>query len=277
MSNYFIIDKRERPGSKRQSSLLSYYGTKVVDEFEETTWKVKDEYEKYVKFANLDCGDIGFYLDGSPKVLIERKDIKDLASCINSKSYKEQKMRMQKYQIDNPDIKLIYLIEDFHLSSISDLKSIVNPMAPKNVHINKQTILSAIVSTMLRDGFFVHLSENNESTVAFIERIFEKLPTYKTTSTSSNEGKIEYLKNIDIHKNKNIDTSSWFLMALSQIPGVSIDKAKPIQERYKNMTTLMEEYSKCQENKRELMLTCIPKIGKVLSKRIYEYVFGINF
>lgn len=277
MSNYVIIDKRERPGSKRQTSLLSYYGTKIIDEYEETTWTVKEQYHNKIKFANLECGDICFYLDGNPTVLIERKDVKDLASCINSKSYKEQKMRMQKYQLDNPSLKLIYLIEDFHLSSLSELQQVVNPMAPKNVHITKQTILSVVVSTMLRDGFFVHLSESHESTVAFIERIYEKLPTYKSNSkATSDDGKHEYLKQIDTHKNKNIDSNSWFLFALSQIPGVSIDKAKPIQERYKNMTALVNEYGKCEEKKREVMLTSIPKIGKVLSKRIYEYVCGVT-
>lgn len=276
-NNYIIIDKRERPGSKRQTSLLSYYGTKIIDEYEETTWTVKKEHETKIKFANLDCGDICFYLNGTPSVLIERKDVKDLASCINSKSYKEQKMRMQKYQLENPQLRLIYLIEDFHLASIDELNQIVNPMAPKNVHITKQTILSVVVSTMLRDGFFVHLSENNESTVAFIERIYEKLPTYKSnTNLTAADGKHEYLKQIDTHKNKNVDVDSWFLFALSQIPGVSLDKAKPIQEKYINMTMLINEYSKCPQNKRESMLTCIPKIGKVLSKRIYEYVCGIK-
>ena len=276
-NNYVIIDKRERPGSKRQTSLLSHYGTKVVDEYEETIWTVKPEHDKKIKFANLDCGDICFYLNGNPSVLIERKDVKDLASCINSKSYKEQKMRMQKYQLENPELRLIYLIEDFHLASITELNHVVNPMAPKNVQITKQTILSVVVSTMLRDGFFVHLSENNESTVAFIERIYEKLPTYKTIGKlTSDDGKHEYLKQIDTHKNKNVDVDSWFLFALSQIPGVSLDKAKPIQEKYTNMTTLINEFSKCPSNKRENMLTCIPKIGKVLSKRIYQYVCGIN-
>lgn len=275
MSNYIIIDKRERPGLKKQTSLLSYYGNRVVDEYEETIWTVKEEHGGKIKFANLDCGDICFYLNSQPVVLIERKDIRDLAGCINSKSYKEQKMRMQKYQLENPGLKLIYLVEDFHLTSIADLQSIVNPRAPENVHITKQTILSAIVSTMLRDGFFVHLSENNEATVAFIERIYEKLPTYKVTSkTSAADGKIEYLKQVDIHKNKNVDVDSWFMIALSQIPGVSIDKAKPIQEKYKNVTGLINEYQRCPQNKREIMLTCIPKVGKVLSKRIYEYICG---
>jgi ERCC4-type nuclease len=273
IDNYIIIDKRERPGSKKQVSLLTHYGTNVDNE-----WTVKRENENKIQFANLECGDVCFVLQGKPAVLLERKDIKDLAGCINSKSYKEQKMRMQKYQIENPQLKLIYLIEDFHLSSLEALSDIVNPMAPKNVHITKQTILSAIVSTMLRDGFFVHLSENHESTVAFIDRVYEKLPTYKifNIAGAASDGKTEYLKQIDTHKSKNVDVDSWFLCALSQIPGVSIDKAKQIQEQYHNMTNLITEFQKCSENKRANMLTNVPKIGKTLSKRIYEYVCCVS-
>ena len=96
MSFYFIIDKRERPGSKRQTSLLSHYGVQTIDdENQENQWTVKPEYENRVKFSNLDCGDICFYVEDQPIVLIERKDVKDLAGCINTKSYKEQKTRMR--------------------------------------------------------------------------------------------------------------------------------------------------------------------------------------
>ena len=111
-------------------------------------------------------------------------------------------------------------------------------MAPRSQHIDKQTILSAIVSTMIRDGFNTHLSGSLEGTIAFIERLYVKIPTFPKTELTSEEGKHEYLKQINITKSKNIDSNAWFLFALSQIPGVSIDKAKmsadPVFEKPRN-------------------------------------------
>lgn len=280
MSFYFIIDKRERPGSKRQTSLLSHYGNHIYDdEFQETTWTIKPEYENKIRFENLDCGDICFYMEGKPILLIERKDVKDLAGCINTKSYKEQKMRMKKYQSENPQLKLVYLIEDFHVVKLEDLKTIVNPMAPKTQHIDKQTILSAIISTMIRDGFYTHITESLEGTIAFIDRLCVKLPTYPTVHSAvkltSEEGKHEYLKQINVSKSKNVDCDAWFLFALSQVPGVSIDKAKVIKEKYSSMPILIGELNKCSTEKdKKLMLSVISGIGKVLSERIYNYIMG---
>lgn len=272
MSFYFVVDKRERPGVKRQTSLLSHFGINGSE-----GWQVKPEFIGKVKFDNLDCGDVLFYMSDKPILLIERKDIKDLAGCINSKSYKEQKFRMQKFKQDNPQLKLVYLIEDFNLSGLGDLKTIVNPAAPASQHIDKQTVLSALVSTMFRDGFFVHTTSNLEGTIAFIERLNVKLPTYPKQALTSEEGKHEYLKQIDLHKQKNIDGSAWFLCALSQIPGVSMDKAKGIADKYKNMPTLIDAYNKVSEQKKkEQLLSEVPKIGKILSKRVYEYVMGVT-
>ena len=268
---YFVIDKRERPGSKRQTSLLSYFGVKQYDEAtQQNVWIVKPEFAKRVRFSNLDCGDVCFYINDQPRILIERKDVKDLAGCINSKSYKEQKFRMQKYKSETPQLELVYLIEDFQVSSLSDLSTIVNPAAPKTVHINKQTILSSVVSSMFRDGFFVHTTVNLEGTIAFIERIYVKLPTYPNKVLTSDEGKSEYLKQIDVSKSKNIDSKSWFLLSLSQIPGVSLDKAKSIAEKYGSFPALITAYEQCE--KKEQMLSSIPKIGKVLSQRVCEYL-----
>ena len=267
---FFIIDKRERPGSKRQTSLISHYGCRD----EKSEWKVKEEHINKVKFENLDCGDVCFYIYGKPIILIERKDVKDLAGCINSKSYKEQKFRMQKYKSENPQLKLVYLVEDFSVNNLDDLKSIVNPAAPKKTHVSKQTILSSIVSTMFRDDFFVHTTNNIEGTIAFIDRIYNKLPGYPKKALTADEGKHEYLKQIDVGKSKNIDPNSWYLLALSQIPGVSLDKAKGIQDKYHTFPILLNAY-KSEKNK-EKMLTNVPKVGKVLSTRIYKYFHGLE-
>jgi ERCC4-type nuclease len=243
------IDKRERPGSNQKLSLLSHYGQRG-DNDNQNGWTPKKEYKSYVRFDTLDCGDVCFFKDDQPVILIERKDIKDLASCIQNKSYKEQKTRMLKFKSNHPSLKLIYLIEDFTLEKMSDLKAVVNPRAPKSVQKNKQIILSAIVSTMLRDDFYVMITQGTEGSIAFLDRIYKKYPTYPSaggaggaggaTVRSEEDGKLEYLKQIHTKKHKNITPDAWFLYALAQIPNVSVDKAKVIQDVYKTMPNLLK-------------------------------------
>ena len=91
-------------------------------------------------------------------------------------------------------------------------------------------------------------------------------------SLNSDEGKHEYLKQINVSKSKNIDSKAWFLLSLSQIPGVSLDKAKSIQQKYETLPILLEAFK--NESKKEKMLSDIPKVGKVLASRIYEYIYG---
>jgi ERCC4-type nuclease len=274
-----VIDKRERPGVNQKLSLLSYYGDyRQHDDNDNNSWKPKKEFESYVRFDTLDCGDVCFFKDDQPVILIERKDIKDLASCIQSKSYKEQKTRMLKFKSNHPNLKLIYLIEAFPLEKLSDLKTVVNPRAPKSVQKNKQIILSAIVSTMLRDDFYVMITQGTEGSIAFLDRIYKKYPTYPAAAAggvTEEDGKLEYLKQIHIKKHKNITPNAWFLYALSQIPNVSVDKAKSIQDVYKTMPNLLKAYNELTSEKEKAALLCsIDGIGKVLSNRIYQYLHG---
>jgi ERCC4-type nuclease len=170
--------------------------------------------------------------------------------------------------------------------------------------------MSAIVSTMLRDNFFVMTTQGFDGTVAFIERVYEKWPDYRsdltkrfnstsvtaetlhkteavTSATTETEMVIEeppvstvcveYLKNVKVSKKENIDPPSWYLMALAQIPGVSIDKATQIQKVYPNFNTLIESYKVLPNTKdREKLLQDIicgtRKLGPVCSKRVYEFV-----
>lgn len=272
MSFKITIDKRERPGKCRSLSLLSHYGEKHGDD----DWTVKPIFSKYITFENLDCGDICFFKDDKPVILIERKDIKDLASCIKNKSYKEQKTRMLKFQSQNLGLKLVYLIENYSISTLSELDHVVNPEAPISQKITKKVIMSTIVSTLFRDGFLVMITQGIEGTIAFLDRIYAKYPTYKLDSNvnlSAEDGKHEYLKQIKIKKQKNIDSNAWFLFALAQIPTVSVDKAKVIQQHYKSMPMLIDKFREQNSDKdRERLLTSIPGIGKVLAKRVYEYV-----
>jgi len=170
---YFVIDSRE-------AKLLEVFGEKHSDGL----WTVKKQYQTYVKFGQLPAGDVCFYFEESPKpprpvVLIERKEVRDLSSCIDSGSYREQKMRMLKFQEENPGLQLIYLVENFSVATKQDLDTIVNKSAPPKSRKTIKVLMSAIVSTMLRDNFFVMTTQGFDGTVAFIERIYDKWPDYR--------------------------------------------------------------------------------------------------
>lgn len=277
MNNFYIvIDTRE-------NKLLQWFGEKIND----GKWVPKKKYEKYVKFEQLPCGDICFF-DGAgdansvPVVLIERKEVKDLSGCIYNKSYKEQKLRMLKYQSEHPTVQLVYLIENFSIATSADLKKIVNPGAPPNQKKSRQVLLSAIVSTMLRDNFFTHTTQGFEGTVAFIERIYEKWPDYRSqlAKRTHNGGETEYLKNIKVQKKQNLGPQQWYITALAQIQGVSIDKATSIAKIYPNFKSLLDTYEELKtEKERNNLLKDIEtgkaggrKLGPVCSKRVYQFV-----
>jgi ERCC4-type nuclease len=270
MSFHFVIDIRE-------AKLLDVYGSK-----QDGILTVKPEYQKYVKFGKLDAGDVCFYdSNGLPVVLIERKEVCDLSSCIDSGSYTEQKMRMLKYKEENPSVKLVYLIEKFTLTN--NLTHIVNPNAPTKQLKTIEVLLSAIVSTMLRDNFFTMTTQSFEGTVAFIERIYKKWPSYKLNSDVKTEtdGTKEYLKNIKVSKKDNLTPSNWFVRSLSHIPGVSVDKASAIQLVYPTFTNLIDQYKimtdeKSRENMLKDTICGTRKLGPVCSKRIYNYVCSSN-
>jgi len=80
-------------------------------------------------------------------------------------------------------------------------------------------------------------------------------------------------------KRDNITPDIWFVNSLSIIPGVTEYTAIPIVTKYKNVLTLIREYSQSEEP--ENMLKDIKtlkgrKIGSVVSKRIYEYYMCNN-
>ena len=276
---YFVVDTRE-------NKLLQWYGEKV-----DGKWQPKKKYAKHVKFEQLECGDVCFFDNSGdsespakPVVLIERKEIKDLSGCIYNKSYKEQKLRMLKYQVNHPSVQLVYLVENFSIATMSDLKKVANPCAPPNQRKNQQVLLSAIVSTMLRDNFFTMTTQGFEGTVAFIERVYAKWPDYRLhlekRQTASGEGNVnaEYLKNVKVQKKQNLGPEQWFITALAQIQGVSVDKAKAISEQYSDFKSLIDAYEALDTEKdREKMLKDVQcgsrKLGPVCAKRVYHFLF----
>ena len=79
------------------------------------------------------------------------------------------------------------------------------------------------------------------------------------------------LSNVHIDKKSNITYSSCFYNQLAIIPGISIMKAKKIVDYYKTLPNFIDELKK-----QDIKKLKINSLGKVLSKRVYDFIFQIK-
>ena len=102
---------------------------------------------------------------------------------------------------------------------------------------------------------------------------------FKIKIKTSNDN--NYLSVIKKYKKDNITAKIWNINCLCGIPGVSNTIAIKICEQYPTIRSLLNAYSNCSNNteQEELLANIIltetnkqhRRIGKVISKRIYEY------
>ena len=213
---------------------------------------------------NLNLGDINFYYDSKPILLIERKTMADLASSIKDGRHREQKFRLKSQK----DIcKVLYLFEG-------------TPSDFKFQKINKDTIISAINNTFIRDGFFIKETTNLDETINFIIQMYHKIKIMGEKNLLDNmllnvkeSPYIDYLK---MKKNTLVDPKNSFIMQLSQIPGISKTIAESISWKYPSMITLCKELESSSEDILcNLMIATSGKprkLGKKISAVIYKYL-----
>ena len=104
--------------------------------------------------------------------------------------------------------------------------------------------------------------------------------------TNNNETNNLYLHSIKKCKKDNMTPKLWNQLILTNIPGVSTSIAIKINEVYPTLTSLLNAYTNCEtDNDRIKLLSTIllthtekqkRHIGKVISKRIYEYLYLDN-
>ena len=108
----------------------------------------------------------------------------------------------------------------------------------------------------------------------------------ETNETNNNENNNLYLHSIKKCKKDNMTPKLWNQLILTNIPGVSTSIAIKINEVYPTLTSLLNAYTNCEtDNDRIKLLSTIllthtekqkRHIGKVISKRIYEYLYIDN-
>ena len=222
-----------------------------------------------VEFRNLDIGDIVIEYNQNVKIIIERKTLKDLSTSIKDGRYKEQKARLKADKICNNNI--FYLIEGRYSNT-------------KIAGISYSTLISSMLSIMLKDNFKIIRTENLEETIKFIEKLFEKcnkdgVKLFEDKIQQINDD--DYISSIKSKKKKNLTPLNCFKIQLSQIPGISDNIAKIISEKYSSFKEIILEYSKLSKGEALNMFKDITysiannkkrRIGEVLSNRIYLYI-----
>lgn len=222
--------------------------------------------------------------------IIERKTMKDLIASVNDGRYREQKKRLLETGLIGN--RIIYLLE----GSMNDIPG------------NMKTLFGMIINTLFRDNISVLRLENIEDTIYFIKRLVEKLksdeqpiflknlnnlnlnlnsikPNLEQDNLENPNNNLEYLSTIKLKKKENLTANNCSVLQLTQIPGMSISNSQIIIDKYKSIANLINTYYQLEENKRILMLADIEilisnnkkrKLGKVLSGRIYQYLFNIS-
>lgn len=219
---------------------------------------------------SLDLADIIFKYKDNIVLYIERKTINDLAASLNDGRYHEQKARLKGKNV-------IYLIEGDYDKDLDK---------QYNKTFNEEKFKGCIINTMVRDHLHIYFTENMEESALFIKDISKRLPRYANQLINEvdnefnnlNKEDVQYTNALKTKKKENVTPKVCFINQLRQITGVSTLMAQIIVDKYLSMSNLIFEYEKCDGDK-EMMLKEIKvnnrKVGPVVSKRIYEYLFNL--
>jgi ERCC4-type nuclease len=261
---YLLIDYREQDFIK----LLSDYCIIENDMIKAVTL---NNVEIKFKITSLPIGDF-IILDNiednnTIRLAIERKSIRDLCSSITDGRFREQKQRLLD-SINDPS-KVCYLIEGIKHINNSD----------------KLTLSHTIINGSLLNLIFKHQyrliqTENKLDTFNNIILLYKKFKN-NDFENDNNQNKVKLIKRSDKIKDNKL------LNQLCLIPGVSSKIAEVIIQNVglENVNlsikslidtyTLLNDEIKCENYLTDIVISDngqkVRKIGKALSKKIYEY------
>ena len=217
---------------------------------------------------NLPVGDIFLRLDDKPLFIIERKTISDLVSSIKDGRYREQKARLKQTV---PDNRILYLIEG-KLPSIDCDQ--INRVSYKSVY-------GSLIHTMVRDGNFVYRTDSIAESAFFISDLVTRWKNLKDPWFTENSTNISISTTQKIRKKGDISTSVCFECQLSQIPSISVNKARIISCQYPNMRSFCQWISETSTEQRPQVLANLSmtnsdnktkKIGKASAQKILNFL-----
>ena len=220
-------------------------------------------------YEPLPVGDILFYVENKPTLLIERKEVSDFRGSVADGRFREQRSRMIELRKQMPGLVIAYLIEgDFSTLNYRQhsrlpqnfLENLVNDLGPK---YNICVVRSKHLLDTLR-------------LIGRIENIYHE------------NGPITYILDKDdpartytIGKKRGLDRNQFAACALSLIPGVTRDAALSITAVYPTLRALTQAFETASTNtERDQLLFGIGynnlKIGKTMAKRICDWIMDIS-
>ena len=208
---------------------MDYREVKLISLFEER--------EVVVIKENLPVGDVWLIDPESkePNVILERKTMSDLVASFNDGRYREQKNRLlEVMKVEGSEVKVGYIIEGMDF-----------PKAEYN------QCMGFMVNTLVRDGMIVYKSKNLGETYDFLLKLMKNWEKYKIK---------EKPVKVKLRCKKEVLTPKIiFEQQLSLIPGVSIETAGIISEKYYDIKSLIRIL---EENEKEVMELKRSKTGK---------------
>jgi len=186
-------------------------------------------------FENLTLGDYVFTVDDQVVLIIERKTINDYAASIADGRNREQKKRL----VSNyPLNQIIYLVE-------GDLTE--NNTSFTFNKISKETIISSIMNTLLRDNIHVFHTSDIKETVEFLHMIYIKFEKQGISFLSNTSTYKDDLISAKQCKKDNISKEMCFQMMLNCIPNVSTKISTRIVEKFSTFSSFYDELLKLSD------------------------------
>ena len=224
----------------------------IIDNRENDLIKLLNKNNYIFSTSNLEIGDIQYKIDNDIIYIIERKTVNDLGASIKDGRYKEQKARLLSHNTNN----VFYIIE----GNINFCET-----------ISTKAILGSIINMIFRDNIKIIYSKDLKQTYDIITQIKDKFDANKFT-TKENISKTDYISCIKINKKENLDKKTCNIVQLATIPGVSKKTSTIILDKYNNLNELINNFKEHGELLLKELLLDKKKLGKVLSKRIYDYL-----
>ena len=223
----------------------------IIDTREQDIIKLLEDKNIDFKKEQLLVGDIMYKKNDEILYIIERKTIDDLGASIKDGRYKEQKARLLSHY---DATKVFYLFEGY---------------IDRSKNLDKKSVLGSIINILFRDNIKIINTVNLIQTVDVIEQIKTKYMAGKFIEGASISN---YTDTIKLNKKDNMTKELCNIIQLATIPGVSKTTGTIIMEKYKTLQHLIEEYKINGELMLKDLVLGKKKLGKVLSKRIYEYL-----
>lgn len=208
----------------------------------------------------LDIGDVLYYYDGVPRLVIERKTVADLSASIKDGRHREQKARL----IDcyrNKGVMVMYMIEGYRCDG------------KKKKGIADNVFIGSFSNSIIRDKIYVYHTSGVGESAKMITAFVQKLEKFGGMQEG---GEVDYISQLKHKKKENKDVQDGLVYMLCQVPGVSAGIARPIRDKFKNVSRMCKKLRKqddeCVKYLAEVKVNEKRKLGKVLAKRICEWL-----